>query len=329
VSSSAEGQPARSWLRRQLGTIVKVVVSAALIAYLFLTIDMKAALTAILHANAWWLLAGFAACLFTFYLRALRWRALIQGWGARIPMRKLVLWYLVGSLFNSVLPTGFGGDVLRVYELNRQVHDPVMAANSVIVDRYLGIVILLGMGLAAVPLGAAHVETQVVLILAGLFVLSLAAGALLLNQRGWRRFGERLPLVGGFLSGKLAGLEGTARYYSRRSLIESTAWSLVFNVVLIAWTVFLALGVGIHLPLRYFVVFTPLTSIALMLPSVGGLGVREMSYAALFPAVGVAAPLAVSVSLLLYLTALAAGLLGGVLYMLSGAGSLLRAGSKS
>ncbi len=314
----------RAWLRRQSGNIVKVVVSAGLIAYLFLTIDMKAAASAILHANPWLLLLAFVVVLLTFPLRALRWQALIRGWGARISMRKLVLWYMVGSLFNSVLPTGFGGDLLRIYELTQQVHDPIMAANSVIVDRYLGIIVLLAMGLAGVPFAASHIDGQVIWLLAGLFIAGLAAGVLLLNQRGWRRVGEKLPLVGKFLTSKLAGLEGTASYYSAGALLESVAYSIVFNVLMIGFTVLMGLALGIHISLRYYIVFTPLTSVALMLPSVGGLGVREMSYAALFPRVGVPAPLAVSISLLIYLSMLSVGLIGGAIYALTGAGDLFK-----
>jgi uncharacterized protein (TIRG00374 family) len=324
VSSETSQAKSRPWLRRNIGNIVKVVVSAGLIIYLFLTIDMKAAGEAILHANLWIILLAFALVMLTFPLRALRWQALIRGWGARISTRKLVLWYMVGSLFNSVLPTGFGGDLLRIYELTQQVHDPIMAANSVIVDRYLGIMVLLAMGLLGLPFAAGYVEAQVIWLLVGLFVAGLAAGILLLNQRGWRRVGEKLPLVGKLLKSKLAGLEGTASYYSARSLLESIGYSVAFNVINIGFTVLIALALGIHISLRYFIVFTPLTSVALMLPSVGGLGVREMSYAALYPSVGVPAPLAVSISLLIYLKTLVVGLIGTAIYLASGAGDLFK-----
>ena len=213
MSSKAWGRVGLNWLRRQWGNILKVAISAGLIAYLFLTIDMQQALEAILHADPWLLLAAFALVLLSFPLRALRWQALIRDWGARISMRKLILWYMVGSLFNSVLPTGFGGDLLRIYELSQQARDPVMAANSVIVDRYLGIVVLLAMGLAGLPFAAGQIDPRVTWLLIGLFVAGVAAGILLLNQRGWRRVGEKVPLVGRLLASKLAGLEGTAAYY--------------------------------------------------------------------------------------------------------------------
>jgi uncharacterized membrane protein YbhN (UPF0104 family) len=320
VSSEAGG----SHFRRQLGNILKVIVSAGLIAYVVLTIDVRQSARAILSANPWWLLAAFAVYLITFIVRAHRWRALVTGWGARVPIKDLTIWYLVGSFFNSVLPTGFGGDILRAYELNRRVSDPVLAANSVLVDRYLGIMVLLAMGLIALPFGAGQIDLQVGLTLGALFVGGLLAGVLLLNQRIWRRGAEKLPLIGDFLSSKLAGASDVRSYYSAGSIAESALWSLAFNILLIIFNVLLGFGLGIHISLRYYLVFIPICSAVLMLPSVGGLGVRELSYATLFPRVGVASPLAVSLSLLVYLSMLAAGLIGGAIYMVSGAGGYLR-----
>ena len=65
-----------------------------------------------------------------------------------------------------------------------------------------------------------------------------------------------------------------------------------------------------------------------MLPSVGGLGVRELSYATLFPLAGVPEPVAVSMSLLIYVNTFVTGLIGGAIYLLGGAGSFLRKEAK-
>jgi len=319
VSSDDAPSTIRAFVRQHAGNALKIVVSAGLMVYLFWQIDLDTTLDAILGANLWWLLAAFIVFEFTFLLRALRWRALIRGWGASVPIKDLVVWYLVGSFFNSVLPTGFGGDVLRVYELSRQVDDPVLAANSVVVDRYLGLMVLLGMGLIAVPFGAGYVSQQVVWTLAALFVAGLAGGVLVLNQRLWRTASQRIPIVGRLLAGKLSGLAETTSRYSTRSLIDATLMSFIFNVTLIGFNVLLGFALDIHVPLRYFLIFIPITSAVLMLPSVWGLGLREISYATLFPMVGVAEPVAVSLSLLVYANTLVTGLIGGVIYLLSGA----------
>ena len=323
--NASEGDPPRRpFLFRRAGDILKILVSIGLLAYLFWQIDFDETLGAILSASLPWLAAAFAVFQVTFLLRALRWRALIGGWGTRVAVRDLLIWYLVGSFFNSVLPTGFGGDVLRVYELSRRVDDPILATNSVVVDRYLGLMVLLAMGLAAAPLGSGHVDPQVILILAALFGAGLLGGVLMLNQRLWRRVGERLPLVSRLLAGKLSGLEQTASHYSLRSILEATLMSFLFNLTLIGFNMLIGLSLDVHIPLRYFLLYIPITSAVLMLPSIGGLGVREISYASLFPLVGVPEPVAVSMALLVYVNTLATGLIGGVIYLMSGAGGYLR-----
>jgi len=331
VSSDAVSDPPespRSRLKQHAGNALKIVISVGLMAFLFTQIDLKETLETILGANLWWLLAAFVVFLITFLLRAMRWRALIRDWGVDVALKDLLVWYLVGSFFNSVLPTGFGGDVLRVYELSRRVDDPILATNSVVVDRYLGLMVLLAMGLLAIPFGEGQIDTRVALLLAGLFIAGLAGGVLLLNQRWWRVIGERLPVVGRFLAGKLSGFGDTAMYYSLRSLLVATAMSFIFNIALILSTVFIGFALDVHISLRYYLLFIPISSAALMLPSVGGLGVRELSYATLFPLAGVPEPVAVSMSLLIYVNTFVTGLIGGAIYLLGGAGSFLRKETK-
>ena len=59
----------------------------------------------------------------------------------------------------------------------------------------------------------------------------------------------------------------------------------------------------------------PLISISLVLPSFGGLGVRELSYVALFTQVGVTAATATAMGLLFYAVMIGAAFIGGIFYL--------------
>ncbi len=48
-------------------------------------------------------------------LRSARWHALLKAVGARVSFGRAVYLYFVGAFFNTFLPTGFGGDVVRVF----------------------------------------------------------------------------------------------------------------------------------------------------------------------------------------------------------------------
>ncbi|MDJ8954088.1 lysylphosphatidylglycerol synthase domain-containing protein, partial [Clostridium perfringens] len=95
------------------------------------------------------------------------------------------------------------------------------------------------------------------------------------------------------------------------SVAGALALSLVFNLLQVGWNVALARGLGLDLPLPVFLVFVPLTAVALLLPAFGGLGVRELSYVNLFARAGVTPALAVALSFSVYLITLATGLVGG------------------
>jgi hypothetical protein len=62
-------------------------------------------------------------------------------------------------------------------------------------------------------------------------------------------------------------------------------------------------------------------SLSLLLPSVGGLGVRELTYVALFGLIGVPEERAFALGILVYAVTFATGLIGGLIYLLQGARS--------
>ncbi len=57
-------------------------------------------------------------------------------------------------------------------------------------------------------------------------------------------------------------------------------------------------------------------SLALLLPSVGGIGVRELSYVGLFTQIGVASETAFAMSIIIYAVTVATGLIGGVMLLI-------------
>ncbi len=96
-----------------------------------------------------WLAVAWGLFLLGVIVRAVRWQTLLNALGVHRPLRELSAWYFVGGFFNVILPTGFGGDAVRVAELAQDTQRLDLALNSVVVDRYLGLMVLLGMGLAA------------------------------------------------------------------------------------------------------------------------------------------------------------------------------------
>ena len=101
-----------------------------------------------------------------------------------------------------------------------------------------------------------------------------------------------------------------------RAIAVALGVSFVVNVLLIAINYLIALSLGVQVSIWYFLLFVPIISFLLVLPvSLSGWGVREGGYVYLFAQAGVAAPLALTMSLLVQSFQLALGLIGAVIYI--------------
>ncbi len=263
---------------------------------------------------------GSASLLFLLgiVIRVFRWRVLLRGLGVKPPFVLLLKLYLVGNFFNTVLPSGFGGDVVRVVELAQQNRQSA-AVGTVIVDRLTGILSLMALGLVVLPFthGLAPWLVWMFVIVA---VGGLLGGALLLEGRLLRRMTARLPqalsLAG---QGKLADIYAAVSGSGARAIWEALALSTVFNLVNIAIYWLCGLAVGIDVSLGFYFVFVPLLSLTLLVPiSVGGLGARDWVAQPLFGSVGVPDAVAAGMTLSVYAVTLAVGLIGLAIYLAEG-----------
>jgi uncharacterized protein (TIRG00374 family) len=306
----------RNRARDRLLNVLKIVVSLAGVLIVLLTQDLGQVF-GLLRETSW---APFLGALFLFLvgvpLRAYRWGSLVWSLGVQASGRRLVALYFVGSFFNMFLPTGLGGDAIKMYELSRGDHKVAAAISSVLVDRFLGLFVLFALALLALIGSYELVAPQVRAFIALVFVGSLLA-AVLLFQRTWlAAWGQRLGvdrLLGRFKI--LRELYDSIHLYSAAALLRACAASLVFDLILILGYYLLGVAVGFDLSVWYYFLFVPIISALLMLPSVGGLGIREGATVFLFQRVGVDSSRALALALAYDVTLLVIGLTGAVIYL--------------
>ena len=106
--------------------------------------------------------------------------------------------------------------------------------------------------------------------------------------------------------------------------MRATAASVAWNLILILGYYLLGRAVGVDLGLWYYFLLVPIISVFLMLPSLGGLGVREGVTLVVFTQVGVAEHRALALGLAYLLTNWFTALLGAALYILQGLRSARR-----
>jgi uncharacterized protein (TIRG00374 family) len=305
--------------RDRILNIIKIAVSLIGLSVLVLTQDMDKVFH--LLAEMHWI--PFLAALFLFLsgslVRAYRWGSLVWALDVRASWWRLVELYFVGAFFSWFLPTGVGGDAIKMYELSRDDKKSAAAISSVIVDRFLGLFVLFAMALVALLVGYKLVSSQVQILIAAIFVGCLIGTALLLQRTWIEGWGRRLGV--NRLLGRikiLRELYGSIHLYGSAALSKATVASIVWNLLLILGYYLLGLAVSINLSQWYYFLFVPIISALLTIPSVGGLGIREGGTIVLFKQVGVQESQALALALAYDITLLITGLIGAAMYIMQG-----------
>ncbi len=310
-------EKARQKRRARLFNVLKVAISVGMLAYVLLVrVDLGELAGVVADAHWGYLAAAALLAILGVALRAVRWRALLRALQIDVDLRRLVGLYFVGTFFNIFLPSGFGGDAVRTMELARQSKRTPEAIGTVLVDRANGLWVLFILGLIAMPFAARYVPTDTVLL------LSVVSGAAVVG--GWIVMGTAfLPWLGGKI--RLPGQAKLERFYQavsrcgRRALGQASAVSLLFNLINITINYTIARGLNVDRPFWIFFAFAPMLSISLLVPSIGGLGVRETAHMMFYGTVGVTSAAATAMGLAQFAAqTLVPGLIGGVLYAIEG-----------
>jgi len=304
-------------VRDRIVNLLKIGVSLGLLVLLVWKIGWRETWETLRQADARYLLAAWGLYLFSMVLRAYRWQVLLGIQKMEAPLSRLTSLYFIGTFFNSVLPTGFGGDVVRMYELSKQSDQSTESVSTVLVDRLCGFVVLFVMASLALPFSYRLIPPLISAVIVGITVLTLLGVWMALSDGVWRWL-STVPLVKRLICmPKVQQFRFSLAAYRTRAISGALLASLAFNVLLMVFNYLIALALGIRISPWYFVIFVPIISFLLTLPvSLSGIGVREGGYVLLFGQAGVPSSLAFALSLCVYASAVATGLIGGLLYAL-------------
>ncbi|MGH2535894.1 MAG: lysylphosphatidylglycerol synthase transmembrane domain-containing protein [Candidatus Promineifilaceae bacterium] len=312
----------------RLATLLKVAVTVLGLAYVIWEVPLDEVGAALSEVHWGWLVVCLGLIVLSLAPRAYRWLLLLRGLGVEIGFGRLLRLYFVGNFFNALLPSGFGGDAVRILEVAKQAPRSV-AAGTVIVDRLTGLMMLFVMALLALPFRPASFPDQLAYLVAIVGLIGLVAGIVLLDGRLLRRLGSELPAgpkfgqpqgvasrmarLGRSLDRLLAAIQGAGP----RAVLGALAVSLLFNLILISYWAIGGMALGLEVAAGYYLLLVPILSMTLLVPSVGGLGVRESVAPLLFASAGVSSAEAVALALLISVLMRLSSLLGAPLYLAS------------
>jgi len=303
---------------KQLLNLLKIAVSAGLLIFVFSKIDLVHFVETVRQANLAWLTLALVMMFLGVVIRAWRWQILLVAIGVTVSIKELTSIYFIGFLFNNILPSGVGGDAVRIVEVNRHSERGSDALTSVLVERFLGLSALQAIGAMALLLDRHAVPTAVAIFTVIMLIAMLVGGYLFIHRPLYITLQNHLPPFRRLTEIKAIGnLFQSFQSYPGTALRQAYLVSLLFNLSLISMNVCIGRALGIEASVIQYAIFIPITSAILIIPiSFGGLGLREGTYMQLFTSIGVSQAKGVAMSLLVYsIGNLATGLVGGVIYL--------------
>jgi uncharacterized protein (TIRG00374 family) len=301
-------------MRKYTGTLLKLGITAVLLIFVFSQVDVHQIVANMVQARPGWVFAAFMLVNVSLVVRAYRWQLLLVALGASVRFGRLVELYFAAGFFNSVLPFGLAGDVVRVVEVAQDVPGDT-AAGTVIVDRLTGLLALFALALLALPFRPAHFPGWLLLQITVICVAGLVGGFVFLEGSLARWLGRWLPEKARPLWSKIDGVLTAVQACGWRAIWAALGVSLIFNLMQITWWWAAGKALGYDVPLSYYFFTTPLMALAILVPSIGGLGLRELLASLLFVPAGLTPENAVTLSLLVFAIERLSGLLGAPVYI--------------
>ncbi len=312
-------------MKSRIFNLLKIGISVGFLAFLLTRVGLGATAETLREAELRFVLAALLLYLVSFPLRAYRWQALLSAHRAAVRFPRLVRLYFTGAFFNIILPTSVGGDVMRAHGVAKEGAGAAVGASTVLADRAAGLLVLLAVALVSTVFAYRLAGPELTLLIAAVTVGTFAGVGIVLWEGLRERVRRRLPALQRVLPiERIDEFYASLHSYRGVPITKALFISLVFNLLLVAVNYLIALSMGVRVSVLYFLLFVPLISFSQLLPiSLGGLGVREGAYVLLFGQAGVAAPLALAMSLTFYALEITMGLIGGVIYTLQGVGNLV------
>jgi len=294
--------------------LLQLAFSVAAVALIARHVDLRETGRVLAAVRFGWLGAAIATYLVGQVMSAYRWRLIGVSVGIRDPFEDYVRYYFIGMFFMFFGPSTLGGDVVRSLYLAAEGGRRARAFNTVLFDRLNGLVVLVAIGAAAflvfprfdlpTPLFYATVAFGTALVLGWSLAPWLAALVLPADHRLRR-----------FIEGDLGPL-----WHDHRMLVTISAVSLAFHFVQIAAQLMVSRALGLAVPFAYVCVFHPLVSVLASIPvSLSGIGLRESGYLYFLTKIGIDQASAVAYGTLWFLVIVANSLIGGLVFLASGA----------
>ena len=307
--------------KHKLIYFLKIIISISLLIYLLSKVEWEKSLSTIQNANIMWIAIAVLLSIFDNLLLTYKWNLLLKIRGKIVSFWKLFSINMIGGFWGLFLPSSLSTDVVRGYYLIKTSSDSAISITSIFVDRILALLglivfVTIAFFFSGSIFNGIYLEYYIIgfyfTFFFGILVFISDYSSNILtridNRLGGSKIIEKIIML------RLALIE--YKNYPL-TLTYSFFLGLVVQLFRVYWYITIAWAFNVDIPLIYFFIFCPLIIFILLIPvSIGGLGVREGTFVALFTLAGMSLDDAVIIS---FTSSLIANLIvssGGIFYLI-------------
>jgi uncharacterized protein (TIRG00374 family) len=296
---------------------IKLIISLLLIGGVVSAVGLTALLEIFYQARLPWFFSALGIIALANLIASLRWWLLAGLRSIPLSVWQALRLHFIGMFFNNLLPTGFGGDAIRIILAQRQGLSAPEITASILMERLTALWALGLLGFGAVLLRGDLIPPLVSYAMLLTAMLVALASLVLLWPFPLQRLAQCSQ---GYKSiyHTVDRLHKTLTAYAQNPLplLFSIGVALGYQmlIVIAAWC--LAQSLGLSVSIWVLMTIIPVALLATTLPiSLNGFGVRELVWSALLLPVGIPIAQAVSFSLSTVFAAMVVSLLGAAAWI--------------
>ncbi len=311
----------------KIRSLVKILISCFLIIYILYLVNFHDIAEILKRSNFIFFIIFIIFIYIDRTIMSYKWRMLLLKFDIRIPLFSIFRIYLTSSLAGMVLPATIGGDLFRLYGVARYARNLKAIAASIVVERVIGFVAMLGLASVSLLVGSFIMQGDgppffgmAWLLLCGGLVAAVLLGMTSDRSRGFvEKIAQKFKQIA-FVTKLFHVYTMCCAYNRSRGLVLLVfIWSCIEQLIPILTNFFLVKALHIEVSFVELFVIIPLIILAIRLPiSFEGIGIQEGLYIALFSLVGISSSEAFLVSLANRILLLFSSFPWGVYYIIYG-----------
>ena len=301
-------------MNKKIAILLKITISLGLITFLISQVDVKEIISFLKNIDITIIVYALILLIIQIFIATIRWKFILKCQKIELDYKNTLQILWSGLFFNQAMPSGVGGDVIRGYYLKKQGMTLGRASLGVLMDRLFGMLGLVLLVLASLPLLFELVDDPIARI--GVILIALGISLALL----FVFFTDKLPgnfshlkVIRGFYSLSQSSRHCITKRYNGLIIL---AMSILIHLMSVVAVMIMASGLELNVEWGGFLLMVPLAGLMMIVPiSIAGWGVREGVMIVGFGYLGVAPEAALALSILYGLSILVVALPGGVVWM--------------